>query len=1107
VRGNFRLGGGSQEDGYDQGGYEQDGYGEGLGESEWYPVGDESSFGVSLGETSGSDIVIELTLNGFYRTPEVIDGKTYYHVSLPNEPVRQEVGAPALPFVARSLIIPDDQLMTVTVDSSEFVDLGDMPVAPSKGPLPMGVDPDTIAYDFGDIYQSDSLFPEEVDSLGSPFIMRDFRGLLVYLNAFQARPLGDTLRVYTHMTVRLAAAGQDTTNVIQRTGLPQAIDRQFATLYPDVFLNYTDLCDRGFNPALREGRLLLIVSDDAAHNWDFRDQIAPLVQWKLQRGTPTTVVPMSAFCAVPEPSVLRDSLIARYERDPLIAYVLLVGDWEQVPTLIEHYQAPSYLEGCMPEDPWYTLLVGSDNYPDVFVGRFSADLPWQVETQVERTIAYERDQNSSDGWLGEAFGMADHGIMTPPGPEHEPNDEWMGDRLQDLENSQLYDTTHLYDYEQPDHQGEFLLNSLNSGQGLFLASAHGCTAGWGTAFPTDPVIKRERIYNNNDQGYYLRNERRLPIVDAQSCDLGKFTDVDQDAHPGWPKMCFAEAWMWARTAPGLPKGATAAYMASGGLAQVGPQWAHQETVDLFLTAPVPTVGAMTYGGAIYMMNHGVSPLHFRMWNLFGDPSLLARRGVPRPMAVSHPGYLRAKDTEYSVEVKDATTSMPIGGACCAVYGDGVLYGAAVTAYEGLVTIPLASRDTPSELTLTVTATGGITVEDVIHPALLVDGEGNGDEETIQGAIDSADDGWVILLTDDVYSGEGNRDLDCGTKSVSIESRSGDPLACRIECGGGSETVLHSGVSYGGAGAGERLRLKGLTIAGGYHAGGGGAVHCESDGGTCTLEAEDCVCEENHGGDGGGLFCEGAVALRRCTIARNVASGKGGGLYCEGELSVANCTFACDSADVGSAMYFGGEVAGTVARTIMAFGGGEGALGCDEGAIVGMACSDVFGNEGGDEWGCVQDQGDSFSEDPRFCDMEGEDYHLWNYSPCYREETEECGGLIGAWGIGCTDPESAEELTKGMGAGFGAIGPVPTAANVELRFSLGSVKGEVRHALGIYDVMGRCVRTLAVTPDDLGSGSVVWDGRDDSGDPVAAGPYFCRLTLGSREFTRRVMVLR
>ena len=42
-------------------------------------------------------------------------------------------------------------------------------------------------------------------------------------------------------------------------------------------------------------------------------------------------------------------------------------------------------------DPEYSTLLGSDSYPELFVGRFSAENVDQVATQVLRTITYERD--------------------------------------------------------------------------------------------------------------------------------------------------------------------------------------------------------------------------------------------------------------------------------------------------------------------------------------------------------------------------------------------------------------------------------------------------------------------------------------------------------------------------------------------------------------------------------------------------------------------------------------------------------------------------------------------------------------------------------------------
>jgi rubrerythrin len=61
-------------------------------------------------------------------------------------------------------------------------------------------------------------------------------------------------------------------------------------------------------------------------------------------------------------------------------FVLLVGDATQVAT-------PTASGGA--SDPSYSKLSGSDDLPDVIVGRFSAETAEQVDTQVRRTIDYE----------------------------------------------------------------------------------------------------------------------------------------------------------------------------------------------------------------------------------------------------------------------------------------------------------------------------------------------------------------------------------------------------------------------------------------------------------------------------------------------------------------------------------------------------------------------------------------------------------------------------------------------------------------------------------------------------------------------------------------------
>ncbi|UCF06804.1 MAG: T9SS type A sorting domain-containing protein [bacterium] len=61
---------------------------------------------------------------------------------------------------------------------------------------------------------------------------------------------------------------------------------------------------------------------------------------------------------------------------------------------------------------------------------------------------------------------------------------------------------------------------------------------------------------------------------------------------------------------------------------------------------------------------------------------------------------------------------------------------------------------------------------------------------------------------------------------------------------------------------------------------------------------------------------------------------------------------------------------------------------------------------------------------------------------------------------------------------------------------------------IYDVQGRLVRTV-LEEEFLHPGqySLAWDGLDGDGAEVAAGVYYCKLQIGSRSMTKRVILLR
>ena len=111
----------------------------------------------------------------------------------------------------------------------------------------------------------------------------------------------------------------------------------------------------------------------------FMETMQPLVDWKNLKGMPTELVDLAA---VGETAADIDQYVENYYYDQGLAYLLLVGDIDQIPS-------PRFSEGygsTSPAAPSYSFIAGGDYYPDIFVGRFSAEDTTHVNTMVTRTI-------------------------------------------------------------------------------------------------------------------------------------------------------------------------------------------------------------------------------------------------------------------------------------------------------------------------------------------------------------------------------------------------------------------------------------------------------------------------------------------------------------------------------------------------------------------------------------------------------------------------------------------------------------------------------------------------------------------------------------------------
>jgi hypothetical protein len=83
-------------------------------------------------------------------------------------------------------------------------------------------------------------------------------------------------------------------------------------------------------------------------------------------------------------------------------------------------------------------------------------------------------------------------------------------------------------------------------------------------------------------------------------------------------------------------------------------------------------------------------------------------------------------------------------------------------------------------------------------------------------------------------------------------------------------------------------------------------------------------------------------------------------------------------------------------------------------------------------------------------------------------------------------------------------PNPFADQTTLRFRLAERQSA---SLAIYDQLGRRVTTLVDGMYDGGIYSTRWEGRNDAGERMANGIYFCELRAGKARFVRALHLLR
>ena len=586
------------------------------------------------------------TLSPFQENKVVIQGNEYQNFSKTEKVVLDHLGEPAMPYYTATVLVPNNGKVSYQINYDDFYEIENIAVAPSKGNLKRNVNPDDIPYTFGEVYHQDAFYPGELAYMEEPFILRKTRGVTIALYPYQYNPVTNTLRVYTNIEVRVTSdLSKSGHNELQVRGVSAAEDA-LSSFYSSFYLN-PPITPKNYTPVEETGDMLIITDED------YLDAILPLADWRVKKGTKTTVV--TTATAGQTDTEIKSYIEDFYANNPELIFILLVGDSNVLPS---HTYGFDWGEERW-SDSYYGQLAGGANdfYPEAFVGRLSGNES-QIEVMVERTLEYEQNPLAGD-WMTKAIGLGSN-----EGAGYGDDGESDYQHLRNIRTQLLDDGyTEVYEFYQGSQGGNdapgdpnaaMINQAINDGVGLFNYTGHGALHVMSTGNYTSSAVNQ------------ATNNGKYPFVVSVACNNGTFVGAN----------CLAETMMRA-THNDSPTGAIGVVASSILMAWAPPMQTQDEMTNiitkLYDDNQKETLGGLFYNSQMSVLaeynNSATAKEVMQTWIFFGDPSVSYRYKPTQEIIATHPAMLNSNAGTFVV-------SCDIDGTLFSLSQNGVVLGKA-----------------------------------------------------------------------------------------------------------------------------------------------------------------------------------------------------------------------------------------------------------------------------------------------------------------------------------------------------------------------------------------------------------------------------------------------
>lgn len=642
---------------------------------------------------STTDLRIKTGISKLNLNPVNTKSGDFYELEITGLLKTFKKGLPNVPVYSKLIEIPQDATISYNIISyeEEIVSLEDynanLKISPAQPSISKSADLADLDFFYNEeIYQTNEYFNSKIVEIEEVGMLRDLRLANLTINPVQYNPVKNELKILNNLEIEIVF---ENSNISKTQSIKSKYYSPFFENVSKEIINANSLVSKELIEATPV--VYVIVSPP-----EFEATLQPFVEWKKLKGFDV----IEAYTDNPEVGTtttsIKNYLKGLYESETPQTFVLIVGDHQQIP-------AHSGVSDYHVTDLYY-MDYTNDNIPDVYSGRFSATNVSELQSQIDKTLEYEKYEMPDPSYLAEVVMVA--GDDSSFEMTHGNGQINYGTNYYFNEDNGITAHTYLQPLDNYAASTQIIQN-ISDGVGYANYTAHCSPSGWGT--PSFEISDISGLTNAHKYGLLVGNCCQSNQFQDNSFGENLLRAVDKGAIGyigGTNSTMWDEDFWWG---VGVQE-ATSNPPYDDNVGAYDGMFHNRANEVNDLTEWFMTQGQVVVCGCLAVEESTSSDklYYWEIYMLMGDPSLIPYLGIPSTLDYSfNPDVLLIGST--SVELNTAPH------AYISMFQNDERIAVALSDENGLANIQFENPLSGGEISLVITAQNKIPVIETLIP--------------------------------------------------------------------------------------------------------------------------------------------------------------------------------------------------------------------------------------------------------------------------------------------------------------------------------------------------------------------------------------------------------